>query len=219
MRVKTEQSIAVHVVAAFVVIIASLFAFVLSQFVYAAGETLSSPSDKTIYEGQHITIGDLQVNGSGNDQLTMILNASNGSLQFGNSEGLTFDGPDFGSTVQFGGKRSDINAALSTLRYSADNPGEHTIEATLGDGNYWAENGHVYMVVADPGTSWHDAKAAAEATTYGGVNGYLADLLHHHQIRQRSIRSLRFRSSGHSIGLRCHRRTKSGRSLHCRRRY
>jgi hypothetical protein len=149
---------------------------IVSRVAVAAGEVLSEPSDKTLYEGQNIPITDLQVNGTGNDVLSMKLSASNGSLQFLNSDGLTFDGPTYGSIVQFSGTRTDINSALATLRYYADTPGSHTVEVTLGDGNYWVENGHVYLVVEDAGISWQDAKVAAENMQYGGVNGYLATI-------------------------------------------
>lgn len=176
MRIKANTPIATRIIMAIGIITVVMVMFALGRIAYASGETLSAPFDRTLYEGQNVNIDDLWVNGSGNDQVTMILSASNGSLQFGGVDGLTFNGPNSGSKVQFSGTRSDVNAALSTLRYYADEAGEHTVEATLGDGNYWAENGHVYTVVESPGISWQDAKEAAEAAQYGGVHGYLATI-------------------------------------------
>lgn len=176
MRVGTQKTFSAHIAVIIIFVVAIVVAFTVNRAVFASGETMTVVADKTTYESQQLPITDLQVNGTGNDQLNMILSASNGTLQFNNSDGLTFDGSSFGSTVKFSGTRTSINAALSTLLYSSSDPGEHTVEATLGNGNYWAENGHVYTVVAAPGISWQDAKVAAEATQYGGVNGYLATI-------------------------------------------
>lgn len=159
-----------------VLLVALLASLAVGHAVLASGEVFTSPSNKTMYEGQNITITDLQVNGTGDENLQIVLNVDNGSLQFNNSDGLTFTGPTYGTKLQISGTRSHINAALATLQYQAGDVGEHTIEVTLGDGNYFADNGHVYSVVSDSGITWQGAKDAAEAMQYGGVSGYLATI-------------------------------------------
>ena len=174
---KQSKRLAVVLVAAVLVLAATGLVFLARMSkASATDEVISVPTSKVLYEGEDITISDLQVNGTGNDTLSMSLFASNGSLQFVNSDGLSFQGQSYGSNLQFSGTRTAINSALATLKYYADQPGTHTVEALLGGGNYWVENGHVYSVVPSPGISWQDAKVAAETSTYGGVNGYLATI-------------------------------------------
>ncbi|WP_179351689.1 T9SS type B sorting domain-containing protein [Winogradskyella vidalii] len=46
----------------------------------------------------------------------------------------------------------------------------------LGDANYLPSTGHYYFYVADAGITWTEARDAAEAQTYFGLQGYLATL-------------------------------------------
>lgn len=155
------------------------------KFAEAANEVFTSPSDKTANAGEVISINDLQVNGDGNDVLNMTLYVSNGSLSFGDTTGLTFNGVNEGNNLKFTGTRSVINAALLTLEYTAPyTGGTYEIEALIdeGDGSvYRHANGHVYRVVeVEGGITWTAAKAAAEALTFPGtnapLNGYLATI-------------------------------------------
>lgn len=175
-----RKSTAKQLIFAFAASIVVTVAFLVGHQALAAGEVFSVVSNKITYENQAVNIWDLQVNGTGDDQLNMNLYVSYGSLQFGTTEGLSFDGPNSGSTIQFEGTRSAINAALSTLTYNSDTPGTYTIEATLGgaDGDvYNPANGHVYKVaqVTGEGINWDDARVAAQ-TPRDGVPGYLATI-------------------------------------------
>lgn len=156
---------------------------VVSRVAVASAEVFTSAVDKTTLQNKTVSITDLQVNGTGNDQLDMNLHVNEGNLQFkdNNTTGLTFDGPSNGSTLQFSGTRSDINTALTILQYRSSNVGAKTVEVTLGGGDgdvYNPTNKHAYKVVSNtaPGVNWNTAKAAAETMTYGGVNGYLATI-------------------------------------------
>src|SRR3990167_9983996 len=133
MVLKTNKVVSIRpIIFGIILLAATVVMIVVGQRALAAGEVFSSPADKTIYETQSVAITDLQVNGSENDTLNMNLHTSGGSLQFnGSTTGLTFDGDSFGSTIQFSGSRSDINAALQNLRYTSNTPGEYTIEASL----------------------------------------------------------------------------------------
>lgn len=179
MHIKTERTISARVAVIVAMAAILIFAAVISRFVQAAGETMSTVTDKTVYEQQTLVITDLQVNGTGNDELNMNLYVPTGQMQFGSTTGLTFDGDDYGSNLQFRGTRSAINAALATLQYQSDTPGTYTIEASLSGGEgdvYNPGNKHVYQVVyaGGEGINWDDARQAAEAMEYGGVSGYLA---------------------------------------------
>jgi gliding motility-associated-like protein len=46
----------------------------------------------------------------------------------------------------------------------------------LGDANYLPSTGHYYFYVPNTGITWTEARAAAEAQTYFGLQGYLATL-------------------------------------------
>jgi hypothetical protein len=147
--------------------------------VSAAGETLTTDGAISGVVDEQIDLG-LQVGGTGNDEITVSLYVAEGTLTFGTSVGLTFDGPSSGNTIEFTGNRSDINTALLTLTYSLEQPGVRTIEATIVSGGgevFNPDNGHVYQAVyVDGGIDWADANAAAEASSYGGADGYLATI-------------------------------------------
>jgi hypothetical protein len=156
--------------------------------VHAAGEGFTAVSNKAGKPGQDIEITDLQVSGTGDDQISVRLLVDSGEMYFNNESGVNFTTNSQGKNIAFNGSRSSVNNVLSTLMYDNDQEGTNTIDVVLGDGNYNAENGHVYQVVASEGITWANAKTAAEATTYGGVNGYLATITRqqeHDFIRER----------------------------------
>lgn len=170
-------------------LVASLFLpVIVTQVVLAAGEDFSAVSDKTGKPGQDTAITDLQITGTGDDEVSVRLNVEAGEMYFDDVSNVTFSGDSWGRNIAFSGLRSDVNNVLATLYYENDQEGTFTIEVTLGGGNYNNENGHVYLVVGSPGISWIDAKDAAEAMEYGGVNGYLATITsqeEHDFIRER----------------------------------
>lgn len=142
----------------------------------AAGEEFSAVANKTGKPGQEIAITDLQLTGNDEDEVSVRLHVDAGELWFNDYRNVTFDGSSWGTDIALSGELSEVNYALQNLMYEHHEEGTHTVEVTLGDGNYNAENGHVYNVVSAPGISWNDAKTAAEGMTYGGANGYLATI-------------------------------------------
>ncbi|MFV8268560.1 T9SS type B sorting domain-containing protein [Flavobacterium sp. GT2N3] len=70
-------------------------------------------------------------------------------------------------------------AAIKDITYSSSNTspsGIRSFSITIGKANYLARNGHYYEYISNPGISWTAAKAAAENSTYFGLQGYLATI-------------------------------------------
>ncbi|MCD0468543.1 T9SS type B sorting domain-containing protein [Flavobacterium sp. JAS] len=75
---------------------------------------------------------------------------------------------------------SDLEAAIKDVVFSnslATASGTKTFSITIGPANYLPSTQHFYLYVPSVGIRWTDAKAAAEASTYYGLKGYLATLL------------------------------------------
>lgn len=73
----------------------------------------------------------------------------------------------------------NLVAAIKDVEYSssAANPsGVRTFSITVGQANYLPSNGHYYQYVPNIGISWTNAKTAAEASFYYGLQGYLATI-------------------------------------------
>ncbi|WP_291146268.1 T9SS type B sorting domain-containing protein [Flavobacterium sp. UBA7680] len=60
---------------------------------------------------------------------------------------------------------------------SATASGTRTFSITIGNANYLPSTQHFYLFVPSIGITWTSAKAAAEASTYYGLTGYLATVL------------------------------------------
>jgi hypothetical protein len=74
---------------------------------------------------------------------------------------------------------AEFEAAVSAVQYSSSAPspsGNRGFSITVGDANYLPPTGHYYEFVAVPGITWTDARNAAAARTYYGLQGYLATL-------------------------------------------
>lgn len=76
---------------------------------------------------------------------------------------------------------TDFEAAIADVKFSNSSPsptGTRTFSISLGSGqlSYLPRNKHFYEYVANVGITWADAKIAAEARTYYGLQGYLATL-------------------------------------------
>jgi gliding motility-associated-like protein len=56
-------------------------------------------------------------------------------------------------------------------------PGTRTFSITVGQANYLASTGHYYQFVPSIGINWLTAKNTAAASTYYGLQGYLATLM------------------------------------------
>lgn len=73
----------------------------------------------------------------------------------------------------------EFEAAILAVEYasSAAAPtGQRQFSITVGEANYLPSTGHYYLYVDDLGITWTDANAAASASTYFGLQGYLATL-------------------------------------------
>ncbi|HEY4161046.1 MAG TPA: choice-of-anchor U domain-containing protein [Candidatus Saccharimonadales bacterium] len=126
---------------------------------------------------QQVPISDLSIDGTGDNTLPVQLTADSGTLWLGDTDGLTFTGSETGSTLNFSGTRSDINAALATLHYVATSTGSDTLEVSLASSQqaFDSTTGHVYQYVAGNFT-WQQAYDDAAASSYDGVPGYLATI-------------------------------------------
>ncbi len=65
----------------------------------------------------------------------------------------------------------DINANPATVNQAA-----RTVSFSIAPGTFNPANGHFYNFVHNPGITWTNAKAAADATSLYGMKGYLATL-------------------------------------------
>ena len=75
---------------------------------------------------------------------------------------------------------SDLEEAIKDVVFSnssATASGTRTFSITIGQANYLPSTQHFYLFVPSIGITWTAAKAAAEASTYYGLKGYLATLL------------------------------------------
>ena len=75
---------------------------------------------------------------------------------------------------------TEFEAAIRDVQFynsSATPSGARTFSITFGDANYLPSTQHYYQYVPSLGITWTSAKAAAEASTYYGIKGYLATIL------------------------------------------
>ncbi|WP_228853003.1 T9SS type B sorting domain-containing protein [Aegicerativicinus sediminis] len=77
------------------------------------------------------------------------------------------------------GSLNDLINAVKNVVFQNNNPnfsGKRVFSITTGQANYLASTDHYYEYVPYTGITWKQAKAAAEARTYYGLQGYLATL-------------------------------------------
>lgn len=110
-------------------------------------------------------------------------NSETDSLHFENVYGITGSYNSQTGVLSLSGETSAENyqAFIRTVSfYTTAESGTRTVVIILYTGSgeifYYTVNGHYYEYVAAPGITWTDAKAAAEARTYGGLTGYLATI-------------------------------------------
>ncbi|OXA69305.1 lectin [Flavobacterium aquidurense] len=75
---------------------------------------------------------------------------------------------------------SDLEAAIKDVVFTNSSvaaSGTRTFSITIGQANYLPSTQHYYLFIPSIGISWTAAKAAAEASTYYGLKGYLATIL------------------------------------------
>ena len=72
----------------------------------------------------------------------------------------------------------DLIAAIKNVVFqsTSNNPSDKVFSITIGDANFLPSTGHYYEFVPFTGITWTDAKVAAEARTYFGLQGYLATI-------------------------------------------
>lgn len=110
----------------------------------------------------------------GDDTLTLTGNHPNISTAWNATTGtLTLSGITGQPTY------TELEAAIEDIEFSssAANPsGTRNFSITVGQANYLPSNGHYYLYIPNLGITWSAAKAAAEASTYYGLQGYLATI-------------------------------------------
>ena len=75
---------------------------------------------------------------------------------------------------------SDFEAAIRDVVFSNSSvtaSGTRTFSITVGQANYLPSTGHYYLYIPSIGITWSSARAAADASTYYGLKGYLATIL------------------------------------------
>lgn len=74
---------------------------------------------------------------------------------------------------------SQFIAAIEAVVFSNSSPnpsGQRVFSITVGQANYLESTGHYYQYVPSIGINWTNAKNAAAASTYYGLQGYLATI-------------------------------------------
>ena len=165
--------------------LASLLGLGMMSSVFASGETISAVSSATTELKTATTLSDITINGSDDSTVPVKLLVSNGTLSmttttgltFKNSSGTTLSNPQTGSTLYFSGTRSDVNAALATLRYTRNSTGTDTLEVSLVSPGevFFSGTGHLYEYVSST-FDWNNAKNAATSRTKYGASGYLTTI-------------------------------------------
>lgn len=166
-------------VLAVVVLLLSL-AFGLFRF-----DTATAAPDPNLTGGAPVTgtsnsqmpITDIQVTGTGNPTVPVKLRVASGTLSMTTTTGLTFTGGTTGSTLQFSGTLTNVNAALATLRYLRSGTGSDTLEVSLVNAGevFFPDTNHIYEYVSYTGT-WTQANANAQTRTKYGATGYLTTI-------------------------------------------
>ncbi len=142
-----------------------------------AALSLTAGNSATTTPNVATSITGFQIVGAAASTTPVQLRATYGTLSMTTTTGLTFNGASSGSTVNFSGTVSDINAALSTLKYTRNSTGTDTLEISLVNKGeiFFTENNHLYKFVSGSYT-WSSAKTAAEAQEAYGATGYLVTI-------------------------------------------
>lgn len=155
----------------------SLCVFGLLDVEFARADAVITGTDNlSATVGVALPITDVQISG-GVGTIPVKLLVTNGSLAFGSTTGLTFDGDNSGSEIYFSGTQSAINAALATLTYTRMSAGTDELEVSLVEPGevFFSENGHLYEYISSV-TTWQAANTAASSLTRYGASGYLATI-------------------------------------------
>lgn len=142
-----------------------------------AALTLTSGSNATTTPNVATAITGFQIVGPAASTTPVKLYSTSGTLSMTTTTGLTFDGSSSGSVIYFSGTVTNINNALSTLKYSRASTGTDTLEVSLVNNGevFFTTNNHLYKFISGS-YNWSNAKTAAEGLTAYGAAGYLATI-------------------------------------------
>lgn len=170
---------------AVVFLVTSILASAVPASVFATPALgFTGPSSVTGIIGTPINLSDLQLTGTPSDTISLQLRVSHGQLELTDTTGVTVNTDNPSSMLSVTGTIANLNTALTHMLYTRDSGiGDDTLEASTVGANdvYYPGNGHVYRFVQvgdgeSGGVDWVGAKAAADATTYDGLTGYLATI-------------------------------------------
>ena len=94
----------------------------------------------------------------------------------------TWDAANGKMTLTGNGTQSTYTAliaavkAITFLNNTSSPSGNRKFSITIDQANYLPSNGHYYKFIPNIGITWKDAKIAAQASTYYGLQGYLATI-------------------------------------------
>lgn len=155
----------------------SLATWGLLDVPYAKADAeITGTDDLSATVGVALPITDVQVSGATGTVPVKLL-VTHGTLAFGSTTGLTFDGPNSGDEIYFSGTQSAVNAALATLTYTRNSTGADELEVSLVESGevFFEDNGHLYEYIAGV-TTWTAANTAAGGLERYGATGYLATI-------------------------------------------
>jgi hypothetical protein len=146
---------------------------------YAHADDLSFAGSNSIISVTNVpkSVTGLQISGTTPSSTPVKLRVTSGTLAMSTMTGLTFSSATTGSTLEFSGTLTNINAALATLTYTRVGTGTDTIEASLVSPGevFFSGNDHLYEYIASS-LDWNGALTTAGNLTRYGATGYLATI-------------------------------------------
>ncbi|WP_426486360.1 T9SS type B sorting domain-containing protein [Flavobacterium sp. 2] len=146
--------------------------------VYCPQSSIKIVTDVTISATEEINAVYIQISSgyiNNEDQLSLIgthpnlissWNPDSGTLTISNNAGKTASLSEFISAIK----------AVEFRNSSVSPSGIRNFSISLGQANYLPSSKHYYQFVSSPGISWGDAKRAAAASKYYGLQGYLVTI-------------------------------------------
>lgn len=147
--------------------------------IYCPGTSMKIVTDMTITDPDDLGIDAVYVQISsgydfGNDALTLTGSHPNISTAWNATTGtLSLTGVTGQPTY------IELVAAIKDIEFSssiASPSGTRNFSISVGQANYLPSNGHYYLFIPDIGITWSAARAAAQSSTYYGLQGYLATI-------------------------------------------
>lgn len=148
--------------------------------VYCPGTQLNIVTNMSITDPDDIAIDAIYIQISsgyqvGQEQLVLTGTHPSITSSWNSAEGkLTLKSPA-GIPVLY----TDFEDAIENVAYSSSAPnpsGTRNFSISVGQANFLPSTQHYYTYVPALGITWTDAKAAAETSTYYGLQGYLATI-------------------------------------------